>query len=185
MLNIFTYLSVVYGFSELLLTFVRRSDKNLTSKRGDRGSMLIIWVVILTSLTAGFFYAGRRYHMTSYLSSILGIAIYLAGMIIRWLSILQLKDAFTVDVAVSKGQQLKKDGFYRTVRHPSYLGILLIIIGLGIGMNNIISFLITVVPVFIALSYRINVEEKLLNEFFGNEYREYSLLTKRIIPWIY
>ncbi|HVN57438.1 MAG TPA: isoprenylcysteine carboxylmethyltransferase family protein [Bacteroidales bacterium] len=184
MLDIFSYLAAFYGLSELLLSIVKRSDKNSSWKRKDRGSMAAIWLVMFTCLTAAFFYAGKSYTFNIF-SLVTGLLVYLTGMVVRWTSIFQLRKAFTVDVAVSEGQRLKTNGLYRLVRHPSYLGILLIIAGLGTGMNNIVSLLIVFVPVFLAINYRIDVEEKLLIEFFGDEYVKYSLSTKKIIPWVY
>jgi protein-S-isoprenylcysteine O-methyltransferase Ste14 len=41
------------------------------------------------------------------------------------------------------------------------------------------------VPSFAALLYRIHVEEKALCDAFGEEYQEYSRITKRLIPGVY
>jgi protein-S-isoprenylcysteine O-methyltransferase Ste14 len=98
---------------------------------------------------------------------------------------MQLKKAFTVDVAINQNHELKTDGLYKTVRHPSYFGLLLILSGLSIGMNSLLSFLVITLPVFLAISYRIYVEEVVLLEEFGAKYEEYRKATKKLIPYIY
>ncbi len=91
------------------------------------------------------------------------------GLIIRWIAILQLGKSFTVDVAMTNAAKLKTDGIYERIRHPSYLGILSVVFGFSCTMNSIYSFLVLVVPVFIAVIYRISVEEKVLMAEFGDQ----------------
>ena len=63
--------------------------------------------------------------------------------------------------------------------------MLLILLGLGLSLGNIASMLIVFVPIFIALAWRIRIEEKALLEAFGEEYRNYMQRTRRLVPLIY
>jgi protein-S-isoprenylcysteine O-methyltransferase Ste14 len=165
---------------------LKHSKKKAVINRKDRGSMILLWVMICVCLTVGFNIGGRiAWTTTSQIIAIAGYVIILAGMIIRWMAILQLKKAFTVDVSISVGQELKTDGLYKKVRHPSYLGLLLILTGLSLGMVNIWSVLVIVIPMFFTISYRINVEEKLLSSEFGEEYALYKSHSWRLFPGIY
>ena len=92
---------------------------------------------------------------------------------------------FTVDVAISKSHILKTNGMYQLVRHPSYLGLMLIIAGLAVLLNNWLSIIIIVIPISIVLNYRMLVEEKALTGEFGDQYLGYMQKVKRIIPFIY
>jgi protein-S-isoprenylcysteine O-methyltransferase Ste14 len=96
-----------------------------------------------------------------------------------------MKNAFTVDVAINEVHQLKTDGLFKLVRHPSYLGLLMILSGFSLGMETMVSFILVTIPVFLVISYRIKVEEKLLIETFGEEYIRYSGSTKKIVPYLY
>jgi protein-S-isoprenylcysteine O-methyltransferase Ste14 len=186
MIKILICMSYLFGTSEFILTIAKRSKQKYVKKKNDKGSLIIIWVIIIIGITAGFNLAYyKTWSSLNYFIYAFGILIYLSGMIIRWTSIIQLKKAFTVDVAISQNQELKKDGLYRIIRHPSYLGNIMIISGLSIGMNSMLSFLVVTVPVFLAISYRIYVEEAVLLEEFGPKYEEYRKTTKRIIPYIY
>lgn len=127
----------------------------------------------------------NNWNIYNYLLAVSGCLVYIAGMVLRWLSIIQLRKSFTVDVAVSQHQELKTDGLYRFIRHPSYSGILLILAGLSMGMNNILSVAIIIIPAFLAILYRINVEEKILIDEFDERYRDYAEKTKRLIPFLF
>ena len=74
---------------------------------------------------------------------------------------------------------------YRHLRHPSYLGLLLIGFGLSISMNSIISMMVVTIPMLAALIYRIKTEENILISQFGETYKDYMKKTYRIIPKIY
>jgi protein-S-isoprenylcysteine O-methyltransferase Ste14 len=121
----------------------------------------------------------------NYFIALFGLLFIVFGSILRWASIIQLKGAFTVDVAINREHDLKTDGMYKKLRHPSYLGLLMILSGLSIGMNNLLSFLAITLPVFFAILNRINVEETVLMEEFGEKYREYCKVTRKILPYIY
>ncbi len=88
-------------------------------------------------------------------------------------------------MAIHATQRVLKTGLYRWMRHPSYTGLLLCIFAVGLHTRNWISFLIVVVPCTAALLYRIHVEEIALREHFGQEYIEYSEVTRRLIPGVY
>lgn len=186
MLKISICLSFLFLLSELILLATKHSKKKESSRQKDRGSLSVLWIIIAMGLTFGFMLAKyNAWHPMNYLIATAGIIMVLVGLILRWTAIFQLNKAFTVDVAVSSDQELKRDGLYSIVRHPSYLGLLLFMTGEALTMNTLVSFIIVSVPVCLAILYRIYFEEKLLEEFFGDTYRNYKLNTRRIIPFIY
>ena len=186
LIKILICLSYLFGISELILTVTKRSKQKYVKKKNDRGSLIILWVIIIIGITVGFNLANyRTWNSINYFVYAVGILFYVAGIIIRWTAIVQLRKAFTVDVAISEKQELKTDGLYRIVRHPSYLGTIMIVSGLSLCMNSLLSFLVITIPVFFANIYRIHVEEAVLQEEFGKKYEEYCRTTKTIIPFIY
>jgi len=180
------YLTFVFAFSELLLMVFKHSRIETAKTRKDQGSMMLIWVMITIGFTLGFFLAkhGSFNFINSAITGI-GLLMIMTGIIIRWLAIIQLGKSFIVDVAITEVTELKTDGLYKKIRHPSYLGLLLIIIGFSVTMNSFFSFLVLVVPVFIAVIYRISVEEKVLTNEFGESYSGYKSRTKKLIPGIF
>jgi protein-S-isoprenylcysteine O-methyltransferase Ste14 len=72
-------------------------------------------------------------------------------------------------------------GFYRISRHPMYLGMLLILLGIFLLLGSLTPFI--VIPVYIALINRkfILPEEKMLLKTFGEDYKNY---TQKVRRWI-
>ncbi len=186
-MSIYTYLQLIFFASELGLLIFKRAKSGKVKNERDRRSLLILWVVIALSSCAGPWTAA--YHiwgLDNYQAvEIAGIAIFALGFIIRWTAIYQLGRMFTVNVVISDSHTLKTSGLYQIVRHPSYLGLLLIIAGLGISLDSLVSLLVMLVPCFIALNYRIAIEEKALTEEFGKQYTDYKSRVKRLVPGIY
>jgi protein-S-isoprenylcysteine O-methyltransferase Ste14 len=179
-------LSYLFLLSELFLALIKHSAKKSTFRRSDKGSLALLWVIIAFGLTAGFNLAKfHDWRFINFLTASAGIILVLAGLAIRWTAIFQLKKSFTVNVAVSKDQVLVTSGLYSLIRHPAYLGLFLIMTGEALAMNTLISFFVVFIPICLAILYRIYIEEKLLEEFFGEAYRQYKLNTRRIIPFIY
>jgi protein-S-isoprenylcysteine O-methyltransferase Ste14 len=185
-MRLIVYLSFVFAFSELLLMLFKHSRIKTAKTRKDQGSMIFIWAMITFGFIGGFFLA--KHDSWNSINSVIagiGLMLILVGIIIRWLAIIQLGKSFTVDVAITEVAKLKTDGLYEKVRHPSYLGLLLIIIGFSATMNSLCSFLILVIPVSLSILYRISVEEKVLIQEFGYSYSEYKSKSKKLIPGIY
>lgn len=180
------YLSWIFFLSEFLLMLVKRSGASSSKVQKDKGSLILLWITITICFTLGFIFANWRvWGFNEYVIYGFGIAIVLLGFIIRWASILQLNKAFTVDVAIGNEHKLKTDGIYSAIRHPSYFGLLMIMLGFSISMNSLVSVTVVLFPMFMVLHYRIVVEEKLLIDEFGKEYTAYHARTKRLIPWVY
>ena len=114
-----------------------------------------------------------------------GEAFILIGIIFRFIIIRSLGKYFTVDVTIKQDHKIKKEGFYKYLRHPSYAFSLLTSLGLGLYLNNWLSLAFAFIPPFLAFAYRIRIEEQALVEQFGEEYLEYRKTTKKLIPFIY
>lgn len=184
---LFNIICGIWLLSEILLNRLLRSKAN--DKKGtDKQSLGTLWVVIIISIFIGVFisYAVKAPVCShSVAISYVGLSFVLLGVILRLIIIKSLGKFFTVDVTIRENHQLKKDGIYKYLRHPSYAASLISFLGMGIALNNWFSLLIIVVPVFCAFAYRIKVEEEALIQQFGNEYIEYKKRTKGLIPFVW
>ena len=186
MIKISIFFSFLYLVSEMMLLLTKHSTKKSAVKQKDRGSLIFMWMAICAGLTFGFINARyASWNTADYFVASAGLLIIIAGFAIRWTAIMQLKNAFTVDVAINNTHELKTNGLYSIVRHPSYLGLLMIMTGEAISMDSLGSFIVVVLPVTLSIFYRIYIEEILLKEEFGETYKDYKRNTKRIIPYIY
>jgi protein-S-isoprenylcysteine O-methyltransferase Ste14 len=114
-----------------------------------------------------------------------GAVLTVTGLLIRIQSILTLKQYFTYSVAQTEDHILIEIGLYKIIRHPGYLGQLMIFAGLSISLANWLSVLLMIILVSIGYTYRIKVEERFMIEQMGESYLNYQKRTKRIIPMIY
>jgi protein-S-isoprenylcysteine O-methyltransferase len=177
-------MGLFYGLSENFIGRVRRT--NDSSK--DGGSLRTLWLTIQISLLAGFAAAyaipAARIHPGRAIFSA-GFGLYVSGLALRWWAIIYLGRFFTVNVAVATDHRVVDSGPYRYIRHPSYTGALLAFLGLGLCLLNALAILIIMIPIFLAFRNRIGVEETVLTEALGPDYRDYSRRTKRLIPFVY
>jgi protein-S-isoprenylcysteine O-methyltransferase len=176
----------LFGLSELVLAVVKRSRNGSVSR--DRGSLGLLWAVILTSIglaNASSVLLPRANSGVLHEARFLGGALVVAGLMLRWYAIIYLGRFFTVDVAVAADHRVVDSGPYGLIRHPSYAGALAAFLGLGICTENLVSAAVLVVPITLAFLRRIAVEEAALGEALGRDYTSYAARTKRLVPWIY
>jgi protein-S-isoprenylcysteine O-methyltransferase Ste14 len=114
-----------------------------------------------------------------------GLALMCAGIALRQWAIAVLGRYFTVDVRVQEGQTVVDRGPYRWVRHPSYTGLILVFVGLGLALGNWASLVVVAVVPAIGIVIRIRYEERTLLAGLGEPYRRYAESRPRLFPGIW
>jgi protein-S-isoprenylcysteine O-methyltransferase Ste14 len=114
-----------------------------------------------------------------------GMVILLAGLVLRGWSFKTLDQYFTHTVMVSTDQPVVASGPYRVLRHPSYTGIILAIIGIGLASANWAGLTGLVLLTVSALLVRIRTEERALMTTLGDRYRAYAAQHKRLVPLVW
>ena len=114
-----------------------------------------------------------------------GMAILVAGLVLRGWSFKTLGEYFTFTVMVSSDQPVITAGPYRLLRHPSYTGILLACAGVGLASANWAGLAAMVLLPLAVILWRIHIEENALMTTLGDRYRAYALHHKRLIPLIW
>ena len=113
-----------------------------------------------------------------------GLLAFLAGSLIRLMTLFALGNRFSGLVAVQPAHRLKTDGVYRFVRHPSYLGALLAMAGWTVVFRSGPGLLLALLMIPFVL-VRIQDEERFLVSEFGDEYERYRRRTWRLLPLVY
>ena len=183
--QLFAALCVVWGVSQLWIGRRRSGDPTRTR---DRGTLRLLMVVISVSLVLSVRLAqhddGRLAASDARLLWT-GMALMVAGLVLRWWAVHTLAQFFTVDIAIQPGQELIRRGPYRWLRHPSYTGALLTVFGFGIALGQLAAALVAIVPITAAFLWRIRVEERMLADAFPDAYPAYARETKRLIPFVW
>ena len=183
---IFLSVYAVWLVSEILINRLLKSNATDTQNL-DKNTLKIIWATIIVTNSLSIIIA-NIYYFPIYSDKtfrFVGLIIILTGCILRFLSIRSLGRQFTADVTIRQGHQLKTDGMYKYLRHPSYSASLLSFAGFGISLNNWLSLILLLSAVTVAFNIRINVEETALINQFGPDYLDYKKKTYRLIPFLF
>ena len=175
-------------FSEVALARRRRSSQAVGDRKLDASSLCVLWIVTMTAITLGIWLAmagiGPRLPLRGIWGWI-GLGVFGLGTAVRWWSISHLGRFFTVDVAIAADHRVVDTGPYRLVRHPSYSGLLMQFAGFTLALGNRLSVVVILLPISVALLYRIRVEEAALLSGLGEGYVSYMQRTKRLLPWVF
>lgn len=114
----------------------------------------------------------------------IGLIMVVAGMIIRFVAIATLKRNFSGALRIMADHTLVKNGIYKHVRHPAYLGAILLFTGIPVVLSSLIGFLVMLLLVPYLL-HRIKLEESMMIERFRKEYEDYMQSSKCLIPFVY
>lgn len=163
-------------------------NMDLRGKRAERGSIFVIMAVNWIGWSAGISVAYTAHgRMLDYPLEVqvAGLAVFAAGIAIRATAIRQLGRFHSPLVEIKGDHYVVDKGLYGLVRHPSYLGATVAMIGIAMAMANWYSLLAIPLAAFVGYLYRMHAEEMLLFAELGDAYRAYAARTPRIIPWIY
>jgi len=157
----------------LLFEFVTgRSRKSADpTKARDCGSFRFLIAVILVGLALAFtFCFGFKKAAIPWMRTVFffaGIALTWAGIAFRYYAMRVLGRYFTFQVNVHSGQTVIEADPYRYIRHPSYTGALITVLGLCLVLGNWASMLGLLACVAVGYAYRIHVEEAALAGALG------------------
>ncbi|KAH8550877.1 hypothetical protein BGW37DRAFT_61630 [Umbelopsis sp. PMI_123] len=149
----------------------------------DRGTGRFLLISFILSLIAPIWLTTGVGNMWSVLGWI-GLGWMIGGVLLRLWAI-HVNQFFVVDLTVSDDMFICTDGPYKVIRHPGYLGTLLIWTGFGLAATNWFVLIFVAGLVTYALIRRIQVEEEVLFERFGVDYQAYADETARLFPFVY
>lgn len=156
--------------------------------REDRTNRWVFGAFFVISLLAGFLpaYTDRIGFWTidGETTRWVGIALYVVGGALRLWPVFVLGNRFSGLVAIQPGHTLVTGGIYSVIRHPSYLGILVLSLGWALAFRAGVGVLLVLALISVLVG-RMNAEEALLRDQFGEEYAAYRKRTWRLIPGVY
>lgn len=155
------------------------AETRTTQKIVITGAFLLIpAVMVLSALDHRFGWSG-----VSTFVSAAGAAAVAVGLGLTQLVVIQNSYA-AANIAVEEHQQLVSTGLYRLVRHPMYVGVLILFIGTPLALGSYWGLLI-LVPGVIVLVVRIRDEEKLLRQELAG-YDDYTHTVRyRLVPGVW
>lgn len=155
----------------------------------DRGNRWVITVFTVLGFVDGYLPALTDrlnfWTIDGDISRWVGVAVFALGGFLRLWPVYVLGDRFSGLVAIQSGHKLITTGIYGMIRHPSYLGLLLLLLGWALAFRSSVGIIIAFL-IALPLLARIRSEEKLLAVHFGREYEEYRARTPwKLLPGVY
>lgn len=114
-----------------------------------------------------------------------GVAGLLAGLFIFHRSHVDLGTNWSITLELREQHGLVTTGAYRRVRHPMYLGLLIYSVGLALVLPNLVAGPASLVVMALLVAFRLGPEERMMEEAFGESYREYAARTRRLVPFVW
>ncbi len=182
------FLIFVFFIIERLL---RKGKQALSLKPGvaDAGSSPILWfggainlLLIIVAPTLNTYQIG---HWRNAYIGWVGLILMLGGIVMRYWAAKTLGEFYTRTLQIIEGQEIVTQAPYNLIRHPGYLGTSLIGIGTALAVTNWVVVLAFIVIELASKAYRIKAEEKMLSAKFGEQYKDYSSKTWKLIPYIF
>jgi protein-S-isoprenylcysteine O-methyltransferase Ste14 len=173
---------LVAGVLVWFLPFALTGWSQKSPQKRDRRAMwgLLFEVFAYATLWFGGFAIGRLPTWRLVLSVLfLGLATVLSVTSTR-----ALGRYLRVEAALEADHQLIRSGPYRVVRHPIYASMLCLLLGIAFMVATPVFFGAALVLFLIGTEIRVRVEDGLLADRFGEEFKEYRRRTPAYVPLV-
>jgi protein-S-isoprenylcysteine O-methyltransferase Ste14 len=142
---------------------------------------LVIAVVLLSQPTLHVGVLSIRVLPQSVASYVAGTAMVAVGLLFSVWARVHLGRNWSATVTVKQGHELVQSGPYRFVRHPIYTGLLLGLLGTAIARGDVQGFVAFAIACA-ALWRKLRLEERWMQETFGDVYAKYRENVPALIP---
>jgi protein-S-isoprenylcysteine O-methyltransferase Ste14 len=124
---------------------------------------------------------GHLWFLSESLGSV-GIAILMLGLVLVLMGIVSLGNSLTASPVPKNTGELRTTGMYAIVRHPIYLGFIVLALGLVILSSSLWSILVFVAFI-VLITYKARFEEHLLREKYP-DYAVYASKVGQLVPFV-
>ncbi len=190
------YLAFLTVYLTMLGVLLRRHSPDLLAERSGVQEGAEAWDVPLASLSAvwlplGIYVVaalGERLGWSPPVGAaavVVGVALLLVGAALStWAVVVNDWFSAVVRLQTDRGQVVVTSGPYRIVRHPGYLGSILIYTGVALALGSVwaLGVVVALVGVLVVRTAR---EDRLLREHLSG-YREYAARVRsRLVPGLW
>lgn len=104
-----------------------------------------------------------------------------------WLAMSAIKELgkqWSLQARLIEGHKLVKTGVYSMVRHPIYTAMLGMLLATGLAISHWLALAAGLIVFLIGTKIRMNFEESLLGDAFGEEFNEWEAKVPGLIPFV-
>lgn len=138
-----------------------------------------LFVAIVIMVVLHFLLPGAK--IIAYPWNFLGVVPLVLGITMNLIADRAFKKVGTTVKPYEESTTLITDGVFRVSRHPMYLGFVLILLGITILGGSLTPYIVIVIFAILMDVVFIQVEERMLEETFGETWMEYK---KKVRRWI-
>lgn len=172
--NLIVGLTMVFSFIVFILVLLFRR------KPIARSSGIRIYIAAVYGTFLSHAITELQPRSSTFFLQVISLFIILAGAIFTIYSVLSLGRSFSI---LPEARKLVMTGAYAFVRHPLYLGELVVLAGITLHFASLTALFLLILIIYFQIE-RMKYEEKILSEVFP-EYLLYMKKTFRLIPRIY
>ncbi|WP_161568226.1 methyltransferase family protein [Anaerobacillus alkaliphilus] len=178
-------LSIVVGL--WIIQFILFKDQRTKEDRTSRDlSLTLVQAGFLLCIGASLLFSNLYIGEGNLLLKKVSIVLLVIGIAIRYWAYSVMRQYFSRTIHPHKDRPLISYGPYRFARHPFHVGLFLITLGLCVFICGHIFAVIIVFPVFGSiLHYRMSLEEKVLQQKYGEIYQSWCRRRFRLFPFLY
>ncbi len=147
------------------------------------GSYAGLFVIPLTYVLTGWPHFAN-YRVNGILTTA-GVAVLVGSMYLLYRTHRDLGRAWSITLEIRESHILVTHGIYARLRHPMYSAFWLWALSQALLLPNWIAGPAGLVGFGILFFARVNAEEQMMQEKFGDAYRDYVRRTDRVVPGIY
>ena len=166
-----------------------RDRRAVKGQRKDGGSIFVLIALIVLAICIAFWapWLAPWARIAPHSSAVPALAALMmwGGMALRLWAVRTLGSFFRTTVTIQDAHRLITDGPYRLLRHPAYSGTILTMAGIGLFMNNWVSFLGAFFVALLAYGIRIRVEERALADRFGERFHQQRARSWALLPFVW
>lgn len=111
-----------------------------------------------------------------------GLLLMVAALYLFWRSHADLGENWSQTLELRKGHELVTNGVYRSIRHPMYASLWLWFAAQSLILQNWLAGVYPLLAFAMMYFIRTPREERMMREFFGEQYVDYMRRTGRIFP---
>ena len=182
---------MVAGWYVIRYPFERRAKRGRVEKTARGKAETIRMLISLSGLgiLPGIFVATGFPHFATYAPSpvqtALGLVLMVAALVLFRLTHKALGKMWSVSLDIREKHELVTRGIYERVRHPMYTAFWTMALAQALLLPNLVAGLAGIVGFGTLYFLRVGPEEAMMEERFGEAYRDYSRRTARLVPGVY
>jgi protein-S-isoprenylcysteine O-methyltransferase Ste14 len=127
-----------------------------------------------------FYYKFSKFNFIPFPYNLIGLNLTLVGFSIMGKAN-RLYSKYKTTITFNKSSHLITDGIYKKSRNPLYFGMFLFLLGISVCFRNIFSLLVPFLFILIIKIIYIPIEEMMLVDLFGQQYKDYKKSTRKFI----